>query len=124
METLIVVIIIVILASLAIANYGKAKENVLNKEAFSNLRLIQVAEKGYYLDNMPNYYPLPAVGSDSNIVTINSNLRLNLTTTNWTYKVWSTGCVQATRYNGPDTRGWYLTIVNLAGDPVSTPSCP
>ena len=120
LEVLIVVAIIGILASLAIVNHGKAKEYALDKEAISNLKLIQVAEKGYYLD-MSTYYPLSA--SESNIANINDNLKLYLTTTNWTYTVWSTGCSRATR-NGGDGRSWYLTIADLAGDPDAGAGCP
>ena len=120
LEVLIVVAIIGILASLAIVNYGKAKEYALDKEAISNLKLIQVAEKGYYFD-MIAYYP--SSGSTSSIANINDNLKLYLTTTNWTYTVWSTGCSRATR-NGGDGRSWYLTIADLAGDPDPGAGCP
>jgi prepilin-type N-terminal cleavage/methylation domain-containing protein len=119
-ELLIVVIIIGILASVAIPNYGKTKENALDKQAISNLKLIQVAEKGHYLE-MNTYYPSSA--SESNVTNINNNLKLSLTTTNWTYTVWSTGCGRATR-NGSDGRSWYLTINDLAGEPDVGTGCP
>jgi len=119
-ELLIVVIIIGILASLAIPNFGKTKENVLDKEAISNLKLIQPAEKGHYLE-MNTYYP--SSDSESNVTNINNNLQLSLTTTNWTYTVWSTGCSQATR-NGDDGRSWYLTIADVAGEPDAGTGCP
>ncbi len=122
LELLIVIIIIGILASLALPNFGKSKENVLNKEAISNLKLMQVAEKGHYLE-MNTYYPSPAV-STSNIANINDNLKLSLNANNWTYTVWSsTGCSQATR-NGGDGRSWYLTIADVAGDPDAGAGCP
>ncbi len=115
LELLIVVIIIGILTSLAIANYGKTKEYALDKEAISNLKLIQVAEKSYYMDSVPNtYYASPV------ITDINSNLKLSLPSSSqrsWNYQVSSTGCAGATRYNGPNTRSWYLTIDDAAGDP-------
>jgi len=120
LEIVIVVIIIGILASLAIPNFGKIKENALDKEAISNLKLIQVAEKGYYYD-MGSYYP--SSGSASTIANINSNLKLSLTTKNWIYEVWSTGCGRATR-NVTGGRSWYLTITDLAGDPVAGALCP
>ena len=119
-ELLIVVIIIGILASLAFPNFGKTKENALDKQAISNLKLIQAAEKGHYLE-MLAYYPL--LGSTSDIANINNNLHLSLTTTNWNYTVWNTGCGRATR-NGGDLRSWYLTIDDAAGEPDAGAGCP
>ena len=121
MELVIVVIIIGILASLAIPNFGKAKENVLDKEAISNLKLIQVAEKSYYMDSVPNSYYASSVIAD-----INSNLKLSLPSSSqrsWDYQVWSTGCAQATRYNGPNTRSWYLTIDDADNEPKTGADC-
>ena len=123
MEVLIVVAIIGILASLAIVNYAKTKEYALDKETISNLKLIQVAEKGYYLD-MSTYYPSST--SESNIANINDNLKVSLSSgsnQSWNYTVWSTGCSRATR-NGGDGRSWYLTIADLAGDPDAGAGCP
>jgi prepilin-type N-terminal cleavage/methylation domain-containing protein len=124
LEIVIVVIIIGILATLAIANYGKTKENVLDKEAIYNLKLIQVAEKGYKID-MGTYYPL--TGSDLSIANINANLKVSLlsgSNRSWDYTVWNTGCARATRYNGPDTRSWYLTINDADNEPDSGAGCP
>jgi len=123
LELLLVVIIIGILASLAIVNYAKTKEYVLDKEAISNLKLIQVAEKGYYFD-MNTYYPSSA--SESNIANINDKLKVSLpsgSNRSWNYTVWSTGCSRATR-NGGDGRSWYLTIADLGGDPDAGAGCP
>lgn len=120
LELLIVVIIIGILAGLAIPNFGKTKENALDKEAISNLKLIQAAEKWHYLE-MTAYYPSSL--SESNIDNINNNLKLSLTTKNWTYTVWSTGCGRATR-NGGDGRSWYLTIDDVVGEPDAGTGCP
>lgn len=119
-ELLIVIIIIGILASLALPNFGKSKENVLDKEAKSNLKLMQVAEKSYYMDSVPNTYYASSVIAD-----INSNLKLSLPTgsqRNWDYVVWSTGCSQATR-NVTGGRSWYLTINDVAGEP-DVGTCP
>lgn len=123
MEVLIIVIIIGILASLGIPNYRKTKEYALNKEAISNLKLIQAAEKGYYLD-MNTYYPSSA--SESDIANINSNMKVSLpsgSNRSWDYTVWSTGCSRATR-NGDDGRSWYLTIDDVAGEPDAGTGCP
>ena len=126
LEVLIVVAIIGILASLAIANYGKTKEYALDKEAISNLKLIQASEKGYYLDTIAYY---PSSGSESNIANINANLKVSLpsgtsgSNRSWNYTVWSTGCSRATR-NGGDGRSWYLTINDVAGEPDVGLGCP
>ena len=119
LELLIVVAIIGILASLGFPSYSRAKEKALDKEAKSNLKLIQPAEKGHYLE-MNAYYP--SSGSESNVTNINNNLHLSLTTTNWTYTVWSTGCGRATR-NGDDGRSWYLTIDDVDSEPDSGTGC-
>ena len=118
MELVIVVIIIGILTSLAMPIFGKTKENVLDKEAISNLKLIQPAEKGHYLE-MNTYYP--SSGSESNVTNINNNLQLSLTTTNWTYTVWSTGCGLATR-NVTGGRTWRLRLDET--EPIAGDSCP
>lgn len=122
LELFIVLIIIGILASLAIPNFGKTKEYTLDKEAISNLKLIQAAEKGHYLD-MNTYYP--SSGSESNVTNINSNLKVSLpsgSNRSWNYAVWSTGCSRATR-NGDDGRSWYLTINDIDGEPNPGPGC-
>lgn len=117
MELIVAVIVIGILASLAIANYSKTKENVLNKEAFSSLKMLRVAEKSYYMDYR-SYY------SNTDMTAINNNLKVYLVTANnrnWDYTVNSSGCSKATR-NGGDGRSWYLTI-GSEEDPVAG-NCP
>jgi len=121
LELLIVVAIIGILASLAIVNYVKTKEYALDKEAISNLKIIQVAEKSYYMDSVPNTYYASSVIAD-----INSNLKLSLPSSSqrsWNYQVWDTGCGRATR-NGDDGRSWYLTIDDVDSKPDSGAGCP
>lgn len=120
-EMAIVIVIIGILASIALSNYFLMKENVLDKKAKSNLKMIRVAEKSYRMDT-GNYYP--SSGSVSDIATINQNLKLSLlsgSTRNWNYTVWSTGCSRATR-NGGDGRSWYLTIND--DEPKVGTGCP
>lgn len=111
LELLIVIIIIGILATLAATNFGKAKEDVLDKEAISKLALLQSAQKDYYLD-MNSYY------SSSDISNINSNLKVSLPSgvnQSWNYTVYNTGCSQATR-NGGDRRTWYFSIADNGSD--------
>ncbi|MDD4980882.1 MAG: prepilin-type N-terminal cleavage/methylation domain-containing protein [Candidatus Omnitrophica bacterium] len=118
-EVIVVVIIIGIIASLYLSSFGTTKEGVLDKEAISNLKLLQVMEKTYEMDT-DTYYPA-SEGSVSDIVTINNNLHLSLPAgsgRSWDYEVWSTGCVQATR-KGDDERSWYFKIE----DDGSTANC-
>lgn len=122
-EILIVVIIVGILSSLAIYNFGPAKEKTADKEASSCLKLLQAAEKTYYLENGSAYYP--SSGSITDISLINQNLHVSLrtdTTRLWDYTVKSNGCTQATR-NGGDSRNWYLAITDTEGEPDSG-NCP
>ncbi len=132
MEIMVTTIIISILATLSIAYYTSAKENVADREAASNLKNIQVAEKSYFLDHGA-YHPEAAGTSDSDIGNINVNLKLSLPTAtvanrNWDYIVYSTGCARATR-NGTGARSWFLTItdgtaVGTDGEPDSGAGCP
>ncbi len=83
LEVLVVVIIITILASLTIPGFNKTKQAALDKEAKVSLKLIQAAQKNYFL-KMEKYYPdSPPVGVSS----VNSELGLNLSAVNWNYGV-------------------------------------
>lgn len=84
MEVFVVIVIIGILATLGITHYGSYKERTLDKEAQANLRLIKAAEKIYKMENS-SYYP--TIGSTTDVAAINDDLRLQLTTTNWNYKI-------------------------------------
>lgn len=123
LEILIVTIIIGILSTLGFVNYARIKEDAIDKEARSNLKLIQAAEKIYRVETN-RYYP--ASGGQSDIDTINNKLKLSLpsgSTRNWNYRVWSTGCSRATR-NGGDGRSWFLTINDSDGEPDKGAGCP
>ena len=80
LEILVVLIIIGILVALALPNFGKTKESALEKEAQANLRLISAAEKIYYMEN--DFY-----FTNTDLATINSNLKLSLPAENWNYKI-------------------------------------
>lgn len=116
LEIVIVIVIIGILGTLAVNQFGPVKERALDNEAKANLKLIQAAEKIYKMET-GSYYP--ASGSDTNIATINSNLKLSLTEANWDYLTKSSGCAQATRSG----RTWNLTIGDADGEPNSG-TCP
>ncbi len=113
-----------ILASISLPIYTKTKENFLDKGAIADLQLIRAAEISYKIE-MGTYYP--STGSEPTIANINSNLKLALpsgSNRNWNYEVWNTGCGRATRYNGPNTRSWYLTIDDADGEPNTGTGCP
>jgi type II secretory pathway pseudopilin PulG len=121
---MITIVILGILVSISLPIYSRTRENFLDKGANADLKLIYTAQISYKLD-MGSYYP--STGSDGNITNINSNLKLSLpsgSNRNWNYTVWSTGCGRVTRYNGPDTRSWYLTIDDADGEPNSGAGCP
>jgi len=122
-ELMVVVIIISILASLALANFSRSTESALDKEAFAALRLIHSAQQNYYLE-AETYYPNS--GTVNSIPLINQNLRLSLPTDAnraWNYAVYSSGCSRATR-NGGNGRSWYLTINDADETPNEGAGCP
>ena len=106
MELLVVILIIGILVTLALTQYGPYKERTLDKEAQANLKLLLAAQKVYRLE-VGFYYPYNATGtgSESNIDKINTDLRLllsNADNTSWNYRTTAdygaaTTCVEATR---------------------------
>jgi prepilin-type N-terminal cleavage/methylation domain-containing protein len=86
-ELAIVIVIIGISAALALPGYSTLKEKSLDREARTNLALIQAAEKIYRLEAGAYY---PAAGSVTSITNINTNLKLSLPTgasISWGYKV-------------------------------------
>ncbi len=125
-ELLTVIIIIGFVAAMGIPSFSSTREKAADKQAISNLKIMQAAEKAYMLD-AGTYYP--ASGSQGDTATINQNLGFSLPTGSqrlWNYTVYSTGCAQATR-NGNDSRSWYLHIDTVAvpnNDPDSITVCP
>jgi len=113
-ELVVVIIIVGILATLGLTQYGSARERVLDKEASANLRLIQAGQRIWNMEegvgagvfyNSGNMQP-------GAITNINTNLRLVLPITanrSWDYITQANGCSQATR-NGGNNRSWFLTI--------------
>lgn len=117
-ELIIVVIIIGILATFAMPAFRVTQERALDNEAKANLKLIQAAQKIYRME-MGSYYP-PS-GSTSDIATINQNLKLSLTATNWTYSVDLSGTATAARVSGA-ARTWTLLIAGQ--EPTCSGACP
>jgi prepilin-type N-terminal cleavage/methylation domain-containing protein len=121
LELIAVIVIIGILATIALSQYSGYRERTIDKEAEAHLRLIQAAQRIYRIENPNEYYPYS--GSVSNITDINDNLKLFLPTggnRRWDYQAFSTGCSQAGRFNGPDTRNRCL---NVTGDTVRNTTC-
>jgi len=121
METLIVIVIMGILSTLAMSHYQGIYEQQLDREAEGNLRIITSAQRAFQIDNQGLYYPpslLPA--NDNNIARINTNLMITVPTRNWTYQVFSFNnrnprafCTRAQR-NGADNRIWRLNMNDVA----------
>jgi len=123
LELVIVIIIIGILATLGITQYGVMKEKILAKEAITNLKLIAAAQKTYRLEKN-SYYP--STGSQSNITAINSNLSLQLNEDNWVYNI--TGGANFTAYanrkSGAYSSCRYAINQSLDEPYVSSGTCP
>jgi prepilin-type N-terminal cleavage/methylation domain-containing protein len=122
MEILIVVIIVGILVTMSMPLFEKTKERGLDKEAITNLRLVQSAERIYAMET-GTYL------SCGNTDCINDNMRLSIpagANPNWTYTVNTAGSaftIRATRNNPP--AGWarQWQIDHDDEDP-SCPGCP
>jgi len=117
-EIIIALIIVAILSTLALTNYGSYKERTMDKEAKANLKLIIAAEKIYKLE-IGAYY------GTTQIALINENLRLLLPTDekNWKYiTTVSAGnaCAEATRATDA-TKRWKMS--NTEDEPGSG-ACP
>ncbi len=119
LELIVVVVIVGVLAVLGAAQYGGYRERTLNKEALANLRLIQAAQRVYFLEH-GHYYPPSGTGV-STISDIDSNLKLTIPSTDanpkWNYNVSSTGETTATRA-GDDSRALILPV-----DSETAPRC-
>ena len=88
-ELLIVVVIVGVLTTLAVNQYGSVRERTLSREAIANLKLIAAAERIYNMEQ-GFFYPITATGgpdSQESWTIINNNLRLSINERNWNYKV-------------------------------------
>lgn len=125
LELIAVIIIIGILAAIALTHYSGYRERTIDKEAEANLRLLQAAQRIYNIEYL-SYYPNST--SQNDITLINDYLKLFLPTganRRWDYEAFATGCGQATRFNGPDTRDKCLNIDNdTVQDTTCAAGCP
>jgi prepilin-type N-terminal cleavage/methylation domain-containing protein len=115
-ELVVIIVIIGILGTISVSHYVAAREQAYDKEAIIVLKILQAAEKTYYVD-MNSYYP--SNGSISTIADIISNLKVSISLgspVRWNYTVFSSGCSQATR-NVSGGRSWFLTINDTDGEP-------
>jgi prepilin-type N-terminal cleavage/methylation domain-containing protein len=124
-ELLIVLIIIGVLATISFVHQGGIRDDVLDKEARANLKLIVAAEKVYSLEmTSETGYLSTDIGS------LNRNLKLSLPAgprRNWNYGVYAdytcptpqgpACCVEATRHNPPQgsPRIWNLLCRSSCG---------
>lgn len=126
LELIAVIVILGILATIALSQYGGYRERTIDKEAEAHLRLIQAAQRIYRIENPASYFPSSGSGS-TEIQDINDNLKLFLpagANRRWDYRAFATGCGQADRFNGPDTRQRCLNVSGENVQPATCASCP
>ncbi len=120
MELIIVVVIVGILASLGIPSYLNMKEQALDKEAVSSLKLLRAANR-YYRSKFGVYYPNGS--TTSSLPQINANLSLDLRSNNWVFSVAGGGSFSANASRAGGNRSW--AIGATPADPVCSGSpCP
>jgi prepilin-type N-terminal cleavage/methylation domain-containing protein len=125
-ELLIVVVIVGVLTTLAVTQYGSVRERTLSREAIANLKLIAAAERIYNMEQ-GFFYPFGGAG-ENDFNNINDNLRLSLTERNWDYDI-SGGDANFTAQADRQGTGGYLecqyTLNNNPSDdePVPTADC-
>lgn len=130
-EIIIVLVIVGILVTLAISQFGPGRERAIGKEAVANLKLIAAAEKIYRIENS-FYYPYLA-GTHSDVAVINTNLKLFLSEKNWDYAIGgdATGTSFTAIADRLDTAGgtykncvYGITNSNIESEPTKGASCP
>lgn len=80
MELIVVLVIVGILAIIALPQFKEAKNKALDKEAISNLKLIQAAEKIYKSE-------VSEFGNCADTTAVNTRLLLAIPAGNWAYDV-------------------------------------
>lgn len=126
MEMLVVIVIVGILTTLAMTQYGAYREKTFDREAQAYLRTIAAAERVVRMESNTNQY----IGCANNAQII-TNLRVDIPTSNptWNYSILvnATGswfCAQATRVVGG--RAWSIRAPTvLIPDPQTVSgACP
>lgn len=130
-ETLVVMIIIGVLATLAVRHYQGIADTQVDREAQVNIRMIAAAERAVRMDSANLSFNLYTGAQPATTVAINAGLRLSIpagNNRNWNYSVlarpaggppYTTFCVEARRIrNGVlDARWWSMT--NAENDPAN-----
>lgn len=104
-----VIVVIGILATIGISQYGTVKEKAIDKEAIVSLKLIVAAEKIYRMETGDYFHP-------EDNADLNNNLKLSLPAgdnRNWDYRFVFNGqppCAQATRHN--QDKVWHLNAAD------------
>jgi prepilin-type N-terminal cleavage/methylation domain-containing protein len=91
-ELILVVVILLILASIALPNFVKAKSKTEQREAIANLQLIAAEEKMYYAD-FADYMDCACTSPATCAAASGCNalLKLMLNPQNWNYTVTASG---------------------------------
>ncbi len=121
-ELIIVLVITGILVAIGVPSYIGMQEDSYNREAITNLRRLQEAEKFYKVEFSSYYQDL--LGTSTGINNINTNLTVSLPKIDplkWYYIVSNNGCAEARR-NGGDNRTWRLRVDE--DDPTKGSTCP
>ena len=125
LQVLIVIIIVGILAALGYINYTKIQESSFDKEAQSDLILINSAEQIYYTENNNAAYGQPPLNSNSGLNAF-LNLSLPSVNSNWNYRISN---VTPTAFTATATRTSNIvpvrvwTISGSTANPNPRPSC-
>jgi prepilin-type N-terminal cleavage/methylation domain-containing protein len=124
-ELVVVIIIVGILVALGLPQFTRNKEHALGREAIANLKLIAAAQRLYTME-AGSYYPITP-GTDNNLSTINTYLRLSIPTSNsrnWNYSLTDTA---SRTFTATATRT-SVTIcsytINDASEEPATTTCP
>ncbi len=123
MEIMITIVIIGILAALAIPNYSRMVEIAHRNDATTNLMAIHAAEAAYRSEHGEFW---PPVGSpQQNLVSINSNLGLEIAANGFAYTCDVGYVCIAWRSGAPGTVNPYAVIVtsNPIQPPNTNPIC-
>jgi prepilin-type N-terminal cleavage/methylation domain-containing protein len=120
-ELLITIVIVGVLTTLAVTQYGGVRERALAREAIANLKLIAAAERIY---DMEEGFFYPTSGSETDAAAINTFLKLSINERNWDYAVsGSAGGFTATSDRA--VSGCQYTISNGQDEPTPTNAkCP
>lgn len=116
LETLVVIIIVGMLVTLAISHYSVFREKSFDKTAQSTLQLIAAAEK-IYRTEVGFYYPLNSTATTADL---NADLHLSISRTSaaWDYTVSATSdtifSAQADRTAADQDRYWCMNSTSTA----------